>query len=185
MLSQLLVQILAQAVRRPAGQGSHTGEICVAISDTHIITRAARLLTVWRGRGPSVKSLTTGGFRLDALNLLIPGKFEAMLSAFSFIGGSQLQAELWPCQQSKFHPHRITSSGDCFLHVVAIILLSDPSLLAAPTKTTAFVVWVRKEVGWGGAFLPTVHLESSASLCQQTTYRMRNSEGNLSLHGPL
>lgn len=46
VLSQLLVQILAQAVRRPAGQGSHTGEICVAISDTHVITRAAQLLTV-------------------------------------------------------------------------------------------------------------------------------------------
>lgn len=40
LLSQLLVQIPAQAVRRrPAGQGSHTVEICVAISDTHIITQ--------------------------------------------------------------------------------------------------------------------------------------------------
>lgn len=82
MLSQLLVHILAQAVRRPAGQGSHTGEICVAISDTHIITRAARLLTVWRGRGPSARLLSAGGFKLDVLNLFIPGKFDAILSVF-------------------------------------------------------------------------------------------------------
>lgn len=41
------------------------------------------------------------------------------------------------CKQSKFQPHRITSGEDCFLHVVAIILLSDPYRLAAPTKTAA------------------------------------------------
>lgn len=55
VLNQLLVQILAQAVRRPAGPGSHTGEICVAISDTHIITHAARSLTAWRWEGPTCK----------------------------------------------------------------------------------------------------------------------------------
>ena len=50
VLSQLLVQILAQALGRPAGLGSHTREICVAISDTHIINRAAWLLSLpWKG----------------------------------------------------------------------------------------------------------------------------------------
>lgn len=118
VLSQLLVHILAQAVRRPAGQGSHTGEMCVAISDTHIITHAAQLLTVWRGRGPRVKLLTTGRFRLDALNLLIPGKFDAMLSAFSFIGAPRLQAELRPASKaSSIHtdsaPGGLFSSCGC------------------------------------------------------------------------
>lgn len=41
------------------------------------------------GRGSSVKLLTAGGFRLYALNLLIPGKFDALVSAFSFVGVSQ------------------------------------------------------------------------------------------------
>lgn len=45
MLSQLLVQILAQTVR-PAGWGSHTREISIAISNTHIITHTAQLLTL-------------------------------------------------------------------------------------------------------------------------------------------
>lgn len=40
VLSQLVVQILAWAVRRPTEQGSHTGEICVAISDSHIVAAA-------------------------------------------------------------------------------------------------------------------------------------------------
>lgn len=37
--------------RRPAGPGSHTREISVAISNSHIITHKAPLLMLWRGRG--------------------------------------------------------------------------------------------------------------------------------------
>lgn len=49
--------------QRPAGPGSHTGEISVAISNTHIITRTAQLLTLCSGRGPCAKrQRTVGGF---------------------------------------------------------------------------------------------------------------------------
>lgn len=85
----------------------------------------------------------------------------------------------------KFPPHRITSGGDCFLHVVAIILLSDPLSVSGSNKDRG-LLWSgctrMAERRWR-AYLPTVHLEISASLCQQTTYRTCNSEGNLSLHG--
>lgn len=50
--------------QRPAEQGLHTRDISAAISNTHIITYTAQLLTVWRGRGSCVKVFTTGRFRL-------------------------------------------------------------------------------------------------------------------------
>lgn len=41
--------------QRPAVQRSHTREISVAISNTHIITHTAQLLTFWQGKGPLCK----------------------------------------------------------------------------------------------------------------------------------
>lgn len=154
--------------------------MCVAISDTHIITCAAQFLTVWRGRGPRAKLLTTGGFRLDALDLLIPGKFDAVLSAFSLL---ELRGHRQSCGCD-----RLSSGGDCFLHVVAIILLSDPSWLAAPTKTTASCGLgapgggAEVEVGGGiSAYCPSGELSKflSANNFQNTKLRATSASTGL------
>lgn len=58
--------------RRPAGLGSHTREISVAISNSHIITHKAPLLMLWRGRGGALAHCKTDGrFRFcnDRCNL--------------------------------------------------------------------------------------------------------------------
>lgn len=47
--------------QRPAGRGSHTREISVAISDIHIITHTAQLLTLWHGWGPCAKHQPSAG----------------------------------------------------------------------------------------------------------------------------